>query len=188
MKKEARFVWVLLAAVILSSGACQHKPAYSDIDANKTSRSQNQNVGTQVAAAEPQPGESPAPQTSPSAPQRPAFQAPSFLDRAKGGIKDLPQYPRSYQTNVQFGAIQGVNTATFLFSTSDPMDKIAPFFEQAIKNNNWTVKDKILDPEFSEWTLEKGKDDSAKVRVSKGQRGAMSIMIVRGEKLEEPAK
>ena len=90
--------------------------------------------------------------------------------------------------NVQIAPVQGFNTAVFMFSTPDPMDKVAPFFEKAIKDNHWTVVDKVNDPEYSEWTLEKGKDNSAKVRVSKDQNGKMSILFIRGEKIPEPAK
>ena len=191
MKIQVRFLWILLAAIIVASGACQHKPAYSEIDANKASRNQNQNSDSQASSAKPAPAESPAataPQPSPATPQRPSFQTPSFLDATRGEIKDLPNYPRSLRVNAQMGALQGVNTTTFVFTTSDPMDKVAAFFDQAIKNNHWTVTDKMLDPELSEWTLEKGKDNSGKVRVSKDQTGRINIIIIRGEKLQEPGK
>jgi hypothetical protein len=191
MKKQVRLLWVVLAAIIVAAGACKHKPAYSDIDANKTSRNQNQNGGTEATAAQPAPGESPAApasQPSPAAPQRPSFQSPSFLDATRGEIKDLPSYPSAQRVNVQIGAVQGVNTATFVFTTRDPMDKITAFFDQAIKNNHWTVTDKMIDPELSEWTLEKAKDNSAKVRATKDQTGRINIIIIRGEKLQEPGK
>jgi hypothetical protein len=185
MKIQVRFLWVLPAAVIFASG-CQHKPAYSDIDANKNSRNQNQSGESQASSAQPAPAESPA-APPPAAPPRPSFQRPSFLD-GRGEIADLPNYPKSQRVNVQIGAVQGVNTATFVLTTSDPMDRIAAFFDQAIKNNHWTVTDKMLDPELSEWTLEKGKDNSGKVRVSKDQTGRMNIIIIRGEKVQEPGK
>ena len=191
MKIQERFLWVLLAAMIVASGACRHKPAYSDIDANKASRNQNQNGESQASSAQPAPAESPAataPQPSPAAPQRPSFQSPSFLDPTRGGIKDLPSYPNAQRVHVQIGVVQGVNTATLVFNTGDPMDRIAAFFDPAIKNNHWTVTEKMLDPELSEWTLEKGKDDSGKVRASKDQNGRISIIIIRGEKLQEPGK
>ena len=186
MRKQ--FSTILLAAMVLALGACQHKPAYSDIDPNKT-KAQNQNTESQPAANDANPSVSatpPAAQPSSAAPQRPAL--PSFIDQARGGIKDLPNYPRSQRVNVQIAPVQGFNTAVFIFSTPDPMEKVAPFFEQAIKDNHWTVVDKVNDPEYSEWTLEKGKDNSAKVRVSKDQNGKMTIMFVRGEKIPEPAK
>ena len=186
MKKQVRLLWVLLLAVMFAP-ACKHKPAYSEIDANRTSRNQNQNVENPASAAQPA-GESPtAPQPSPAAPQRPSFQRPSFLD-ARGGIADLPNYPGAQRVNAQIGAVQGISTATFVLSTHDPMDKVAAFFDQAIKNNHWTVTDKVTDPELSEWTLEKGKDNSGKVRATKDQTGRINIIIIRGQKLQEPGK
>jgi len=75
------------------------------------------------------------------------------------------------------------------FTTTDAMDKITAFFERVIKENKWIVADKIIDPEFSEWTLKKGEDNDAKVQVKKDQKtGAMGIVIVRSEKLEAPSK
>jgi hypothetical protein len=188
MKKQERLLWALLAAVIFAS-ACKHKPAYSEIDANKNARTQNQNVENQAAAAQPAPTESPAaPQPSPAAHQRPSVQRPSFLD-ARGEITDLPNYPGAQRTNAQIGPVQqGVNTATFVSTTHAPMDKIAAFFDQSIKNNHWTVTDRTIDPELSEWTLEKGKDNSGRVRATKDQTGRVSIIIIRGERLQEPGK
>jgi hypothetical protein len=85
--------------------------------------------------------------------------------------------------------MEGVNTMSLAFTTTDPMDKIAAFYEKVIKDNKWTVIDKIIDPEFSEWTLKKGKDNSAKVQVKKDQQtSALNIVMVRGEKLEAPSK
>jgi hypothetical protein len=73
--------------------------------------------------------------------------------------------------------------------SGDPMDKITAFYERAIKENKWTVIDKIIDPEFSEWSLKKGDEQSAKVQVKKDeQTGAMIIVIVRGEKMDGASK
>ena len=44
------------------------------------------------------------------------------------------------------------------------MDKIAAFFERVTKENKWTVINKIIDPEFSEWNLKKGPDDTQRCR------------------------
>jgi len=69
------------------------------------------------------------------------------------------------------------------------MEKITAFYEQVIKANKWTVVDKLIDPELSEWVLKKGEENSAKVQVKKDLKtSTMNIVIVRGEKLEEPAK
>jgi hypothetical protein len=69
------------------------------------------------------------------------------------------------------------------------MDRIAAFYDRAIKDNQWKVNDRIIDPELSEWNLEKGKDNTGKVQVKRDtQTGRLNIIIVRGEKIAQPAK
>ena len=189
-KREGTLIGLLLTLAVIYSG-CRNKPAYNDIDANRTSRTQNQNGETQPAIAPSGQGEpvtvAPTP-PSPPPPQRPGFKSPSFLDQATGEIKDLPYYPRAVRVNAQIGPMQGVNMASFVFQTRDPMDKVTAFYEQAIKKNHWTVIEKKIDPELSEWNLQKG-EDGAKVQVKKDpQTGALNIMLVRGEKLVEQNK
>jgi len=194
MNKEARLLCLSLAVLVIAAlAACSHKPSYSEMDANRTARNQNQNQNqnseSQPTAATPSVEPPAATQPAPAPPPAPAVKRPSFMDQAKGDIKDLPSYPRAYRVNIQVGPIQGVNTMLLTLKTTDPMDKITAFYERVIKENKWTVVDKIIDPEFSEWSLKKGEDSSAKVEVRKDQQTrAMNIMIVRGEKLEEPGK
>jgi hypothetical protein len=189
MNKKVRLLWLIAAAAIVTSAGCSRKPAYSEMDANRTSRNQNQNSEAQTTATPPNAAPSPAaPEPAPT-PQIPKFKNPSFLDPVRGDIKDLPNYPRAQRVNVQIGPVQGVNIASITLRTRDPMDQIRAFFEQAIKTNHWAVSNKIIDPELSEWTLSKGEQNSAKVQVKKEpQTGTMIIIIVRGEKIEEPAK
>lgn len=192
MNKDARLVCLSLAVLVIAALAgCAHKPAYSEMDANRASgtrnQNQNQNGEGHSTASTPPAVEPPAAALGP--PPAPAVKRPSFMDQAKGDIRDLPSYPRAYRVNMQIGPIQGVNTMLLTLKTTDPMDKITAFYERVIKDNKWTVIDKIIDPEFSEWSLKKGEDSSAKVQVKKDQQTrAMNIMIVRGEKLEEPDK
>lgn len=188
MNKEARLLCLLLgAAAIAGLAGCAHKPAYSEMDANKSSRNQNQNADGQAAASPPAAVEPLPAQPAPAPP--PAFKTPSFMDQSKGEAKDLPSYPGSLRTTVQLGPVQGMNTLTLGFITGDPMDKIAAFFERAIKLNLWTVSDKVIDPELSEWNLKKGEDNRAKVLVKKDQAtGGMNIVMVRAEKLEASGK
>jgi hypothetical protein len=188
-KKEARLLCLSLAVVVSAALAgCAHKPAYSEMDANRTSRNQNQN---QNQNSEGQATESTPPAVEPPAAAQPApapaIKGPSFVDQAKGDIRDLPSYPHAYRVNVQIGPMQGVNMMLLALKTTDPMDKITAFYERVIKDNKWTVINKVIDPEFSEWTLKKGEDNSAKVQVKKDQQtSAMNIVILRGEKLEGP--
>jgi len=194
MNKEARWIWVLFVAVLVALAGCAHKPAYSEMDASRASTNQNQNQNrsndAQVTPSEPAPGAaSPTEAAQPAAAPSTAFKNPSFMDQAKGDIKDLPGYPRSYRVSAQIGPLQGVNTMSLGLRSSDPMDKIAAYYERVIKENKWTVIDKIVDPEFSEWNLKKGEADSAKVQIRKDpQSNAMNIVIVRGERSEGASK
>ena len=197
MNKEARLVCLSLAVVVIAAlAACSHKPAYSEMDANRTARNQNhnqnqnQNSEGQSTASTPPAVEPPAaPEPAHVPPPAPAVKPPSFMDQRTGGIKDLPSYPPAYRVNIRIGPLQGVNTISLALKTTDPMDKITAFYERVIRDNKWTVIDKIIDPEFSEWSLKKGEDNSAKVQVKKDQQtSAMTIVMVRGEKLAEPGK
>ena len=192
MKAKVRLFLLLAWALLVTAVGCRHKPAYSDIDANKTSRSQNQNSDVQGGTTPSTVAESPASPTAqpaPSPPQVQSFKSPRFMDQTGGDIKDLPNYPRARRVNVQMGANQGVNTVAMVLQTTDTMDMIAAYYEEAIKNNHWTVIDKRIDPEQSDWNLKKGEENSAKVQVKKDLRTRrMSIIISRAEKSEEPGK
>jgi hypothetical protein len=194
MKRELQLMCLVLVAVVFAGlFGCSHKPAYSEMDTNKSSRNQNQNqnqTSEGQAAAPVQPAPQPAADAAQTAPSTPApFKTPTFLDQASGGIKDLPTYPNAARVSVQLGPIEGVNTMSLIYVTGDPMDKIAAFYTRVIKDQKWTVSDKILDPELSEWTLKKGEDNSAKVQVKKDQKtGAFNIVMVRGEQMQAPKK
>jgi hypothetical protein len=192
----------LLATAISVATGCAHKPAYSDLDANRGSVKQGQNqsnanqaaattASDQPSATSPaQPAESPAAGSSASAtPTNTPIKRPTFIDDAKGGIRDLPSYPGAQRVSMQLGPFQGVNTMSLGLRTGDSMDKISAFYEQVIKANKWTVVDKLIDPEMSEWNLKKGEENSAKVQVKKDLKtNVMNIVIVRGEKMDEPTK
>lgn len=194
MIKEVRLLWLFLAlTAIVTTNGCGHKPAYSDIDANRTSRPNNQNSeGTAATTPAPAGPELPAtgvsqPQGSPPSDQR--FKTPSFLDQGSGVIKDLPNYPQARRTGVQIGPNQGLNVMTLTLQTGDSMDLISAFYQKAIKDNQWTVVAKVIDPDLCEWTLKKGEENSARIQVKKDPTTSRkNIIIVRGEKLEEPSK
>lgn len=186
MNKEVKLVWLLAVGMLLVSVACR-KPAYSEIDTNRSRASQNQNAAGQAGAAQITADQTPEAGAAQPPPQ--AFKRPTFLDAVTGDIKDLPAYPGANKISVQFGPMQGSNFASFVLQTGDPMDKITAYYERIIKSNNWTVTDKTIDPELSEWALKKGENDSASVKVKKDpQSGRMNIVIVRGEKLPDTAK
>jgi hypothetical protein len=187
MNKRVTVLCLVLAGI--ATGACKHKPAYSDIDANanRPASNQNQNAEAQPNAAQPSAGESqasPPPATPPEAPKPPAFKRPRFLDEVSGEIKDLPGYPGAYRATGRIGPSGEANMASFVLQSSDSMDKIVAFYERVIKANRWTVLNKVIDQEASEWRLSKGQDESAKVEVKKDQQtGRMTILVVRGERL-----
>lgn len=194
MSREVRIFGVcLLVTVMTLWTGCARKPAYSEIDANRGTVKENQNQPNASQAASPgassQPSatepEATSPASTPSTPaSAPTTKRPSFLDDATGGIKDIPSYPGAFRVNMQVGPVEGVNTMALGLRSRDSMDKITAFYEQAIKANKWTVVDKLIDPELSEWNLKKGEENSAKVQVKKDlTSGAMNIVIVRGEKL-----
>lgn len=196
MLKEGRFFLLLLAvaAIVLSNG-CKHKPAYSDIDANRTASSRaqsvNENSGT-TPAPDAAPELPPAPASQPPVSQAPPaqrFKSPSFIDQATGGIKDLPNYPRAKRSSIQIGPNQGFNVMALVFQTPDSMGLIAEFYQKAIKDNRWTVVASVIDPELSEWTIKKGEENTAKIEVKKDPATSkMNISILRAEKLEEISK
>ena len=197
MNRDARFSWVWLLVFAVAVGAgCSRKPAYSDMDPKSASPNQNQNqnqnqsADAQANVSTPPAGQPATPDAAqPAAAPSTTFKSPTFLDQANGGIKDLPSYPNAVRVNISIGPVQGINTMSLAFTTSDSMDKIAPYFDRVIKANKWTVIDKIIDPEFSEWKLKKGEDHNAKVQVKKNeQTKVMNIIMVRGEKLEASGK
>lgn len=172
---------------IVTCVGCSHKPAYSDLDANRNSRIQNQNAETQASSQPPAGAEAPPASASQANPaQTDAVKPPSFMT-ATGAIKDLPSYPRAARVNVQIGPVQQATVMTLLLHTRDSMEKVQAFYTQAIKENNWTVTDKLLDPELSQWTLNKDERNNAKVEVKKDLKtGSLDIAIVRAEKFETP--
>jgi hypothetical protein len=186
MKTELRVIALLITTPILMSAACRNKPAYSEMDANKTAKVENSNSGEQASVTPPP---EPVPAQSPPPVQTRQFKLPTFLDPTNGSIKDLPSYPGARKTNQIIGPAEGTNAATTVYTSADSMEKIAAFYERVIKVNKWVVSNKLIDPDVSEWVLKKGEDDNAKVSVNKDSNtGHMTIFMVRSEKLEQPPK
>ena len=179
-----RFVALILFLSMMISTGCSHKPAYSNV-----------NVSRQREAPSPQTAAEPASPTEPSqgAPaqqpgtENPAQVArvqakiPSFLDQATGSAKDIPRYPKSVTASISYGPMQGHDTLSLALQSHDSMDKIADFYDKALKANNWTIVDKTRDVELSEWVLKKGDRDEGKVQIRKAPTGGLYIIIVRVE-------
>ena len=110
------------------------------------------------------------------------------MDIAKGYPKDLPNYPQASRLNLQYGPYENTDTFSIALQTSDPMDKIAAFYDQVVKSNGWTVSNRLVDPEYSEWVLTKKEDNDAKVTVQKDKQTNKSFIIVVARTAKLPQK
>jgi hypothetical protein len=188
-----KFLCAILVCIFsIGFAACGNRPAYSNINTSREVREANQNNGLTAGESasraadqtntSAQPAEAQAQQ--PGQPQSQQFKPPKFM--ANGGAKDLPNYPQAIVKSIQFGPVQGTDTMSLVLETRDSMDKIAAFYDKAIKSNGWTVDSKTFDPEFAEWNLRKPFDNEGKVQVKMDPRTkAMNIVIARTEKITE---
>jgi hypothetical protein len=184
---------VFVVAAGLSVAACgPHQPAYKDINTNQPAPSANQNSDGSVGKPLPENanGASPTagqiPPTSPAQP--PAFRMPAFMDATKGYPKDLPNYPQAATVNVQYGPREETDVFSIAMQTRDPMDKITAFYDKMIKANGWTVANRLVDPEYSEWVLKKGEIDEAKVTVQKDKQSSKNFFIAVARTARQPQK
>ena len=176
-------VWMICFALVaaLGAAACARGPAYKDINTNQSSPANQAPAPTAVppppanlnSAAAPA-GQVPPPEAA----QTPAFRMPAFMDAAKGAPKDLPNYPGGAILNIQYGPQADVDTFSIALQTTDSMDKIAAFYDKAVKSNGWDVSQRQIDPEYSEWLLKKNANDEAKVTVQRAKQGNMLVIVV----------
>jgi hypothetical protein len=177
---------IIVLIVVAGLGiACGHHPAYQDINTNQPAKAEPQSSGA-PGAPEASAG---APAGQAAAPtQAPAFRAPAFMDKAKGYPKDLPIYPAATIINVQYGPRENIDVYSVAMQTHDPMDKITAFYDKLVKSNGWTVANRTIDPEYSEWMLKKADDDEAKITVQKDQKAPRFIIVAaRTSKPSPPA-
>lgn len=128
----------------------------------------------------------PAPPAPSPGAARPPFRIPVFIDTSKGGVVDLPQYPNSVLTNIQYGPVKSVgDTAMILASTTEPIEKVKAFYEKVIRGHNWTVTSQTAEPENYKWQLKKGERDEGMVQLRKDSRTQAIIIII--SRLEKPA-
>ncbi len=202
MKVTALMILILM---LVGLAGCK-KPAYSDMKVDEKGREAKQdNEPTSnpsaTSAAETPTNPSPTPSADPSAPLTPTVPAPiesaqaptpvpmpSFFDTTKGQIKDLPTYPESVVRNMQVGPLNGVASTLILLDARGPMEKIAKFYDAAVKSKGWTVVVRIDDPEIYKLELKKGDLNEALVQVNQDkQSGRITIMLSRAEQ-PPPAK
>jgi len=184
-----KFFSMLIISLCLIPVACGNKkPAYSDIQTDKDGRAVNQNSNQEAAATSDQATERQQPAPAPAAQPAP-FKVPEFFDINTGQIKDIPSYPRSTRVSVQYGPLQGTQSAMIILQTGDPVEKIAEFYDRAIKTNGWKVVSDQRDRDIMKIELQKGDRGEGLVRVIKDERtGLVNIGLSRIEKPAQPAQ
>ena len=196
-----RFFLLMATAGSLFAFACHHKPAYSDIKPSESQKSREQRANPPAAADEAaaQPAPSSGSEEEQAKPDPPApppvvpgesagprsteMKPPPFLDPNTGEFKDLPRYPRAARTYAQIGPINGVDAGMFMLETAASYQRIAEFYDQAVKKNGWTVVSNTRDAEYYRWELKKGKGSEAIIEVkSDGKSLRKNIMLSRAER------
>ena len=171
---------LLLAALTVGATvACRQKPAYSDMQLGP-SASNNQNSANQPAPALNANDAGAAARNSNS--QAAQFKLPLFIDERTGEIKDLPTYPGAYRSNAQYGPQKGADSAFVALQTGDSIEKVAAFYNNAIKSNGWTVSTTTHEPEFYQIDFKKGDTHQGTVQARKNpQTGYVDIGLSRVE-------
>ena len=133
-----------------------------------------------------QPTSAQAPENKPAPP--PPIKTASFWNPNTGEIKDLPSYPGGARMNVQYGPVNGVDSAFIMLTTGDTVEKIAAYYDKSVKSAGWKVTERMSDSELYKVKLKKGDLDEALVQVEKdAQTGARRILLSRLEKPKPPA-
>jgi hypothetical protein len=196
--KKVIFVLLMISSLLVV-GCNFGKPAYSDVQVDNKTKGE-------TSRAEPTAAQNPTPPANPSedpiakaereaglvnsAQQNPPqekkeMQIPSFFVSGKTEIKDLPKYSKSNILNVQYGPVNGVNSAMLIFESRDSVEKINEFYEKTIKSNGWSVVTNIKDPDNFEYTLIKGQRDEALIRIKKDPQSGSSVILL--SRTEKPA-
>lgn len=180
----------LLAVAIVS--ACERQPQENQ---NRGREVVNRNTSAPPDANSP-PTDAPAagneappvglqpPQTNSAPPA--AMPPPPFWNTTTGEIKDLPSYPGGARMNVQYGPLNGMDTGFVMLTTMDPMEKIAAFYDKAIKAQGWTVANKLADQEMYKVQLKKDANNEAIVQVEREpQARHLRIVLTRLQKTDQ---
>ncbi|HLG14489.1 MAG TPA: hypothetical protein VJH03_08310 [Blastocatellia bacterium] len=186
--------WVaVLAAMAVAQAGCESKAPTSGADVANANSNESPPPTALGSNANSAPGDSAATgQAAPGQEQQVGGartreeKLPSFIDPKTGEIKDLPSFPSARRTNAMFGPIQGVQSGMLVLQTNTPIEKVAEFYEKAIKKMGWKVASALRDPEVYKWELKKGERDEALVQVKKETGGRISIVLSRLEKPPQP--
>jgi hypothetical protein len=194
MMKFLLMLITLLAVALVC--ACERQPQENR---NQGMEAVNRNTSTLADAPTPPP-DAPAaagneeappvglqPPATNSAPPS-AMNPPSFWNPTTGEIKDLPSYPGGSRMNVQYGPLNGMDTGFIMLTTMDSMEKIAAYYDKAIKAQGWTVANKMADQEMYKVQLKKDANNEAIVQVEKQpQTKQLRIVLTRLQKSKQAA-
>ena len=184
-----RMIGLIGLSVVVSLTACK-KPSYSDykVDEHGTVRNDNK----QEPAAKPLDPESDLKQSGAMAsqaesPRKEGVQMPDFFDRQRGRVKDLPLYPRSQATNIQFGPMGGLNVVMQVFRTSDKFETVTAFFDHALKAGEWKIASNDRGADLYTWELTKGASDQAAIQVERQKEQGIVFIVLRRAQPIAPA-
>jgi hypothetical protein len=188
MKKV--FYGCLLITGLLVSGCHFGKPAYDDVKVDKkttgdtktaepTATQNPESKEDPIAKAEKEAGiGNPPTPTTPPAEEKKVPQVPEFLDTAKGQIKDLPPFPKSRVVNVQYGPINGISSAMYIYQANETPENVAAFFEKSVTSNGWKILSRTKEPDNFEFTLGKGTRDEGIIRVKKDTQSKATVILL----------
>jgi hypothetical protein len=189
--------YVFLPALILSAAltlACSRKPAYSDIQVNQANSNQSQAaqseptpnpVAEEIGKLEQKPPAQAQAEQSPG--QAARLKVPDFMDLEKGQIKDLPTYPGAVVTNVQYGPINGIDSAMMMLQARGSMTELAAFYDRAVKSNGWTIVRNTRDADNYRVQLLKADKGEAVIEIKKDTRSNFYyIMLSRAGSAPQP--
>lgn len=193
MKKLFQYsILVLVVCLNFVMSGCNRKPAYSDIKVEQPARANSESAQTANKSADPvaevdQKAQAAESQPSAQPTEQKKFEIPASLDTTKGEIKDIPKYPGSGVTNIQYGPLGDASVVFMVLQAKGPIEKIGEYYDKEIKRNGWTVVSNTRDPILYEWTLKKGEANEATVKITKDENsGAIYIALTRTEKKVEP--
>jgi hypothetical protein len=117
----------------------------------------------QLLAAGSQPGPSAQPQPSQTPPKE--ITPPDFWDQKKGGVKDLPTFPKSLTTSMQMGPMGGAEVVILFGTVHGTFDEAVSYYDQQIKKNGWKSYFNTRDPGEVVWKMTKGQREEAAVQL-----------------------
>jgi hypothetical protein len=196
MKKFIQgFILIIIFSLSILIFGCNRKPAYSDVKVENPARAGEPSPTAEKPAdpvaevdrkAESTNQQPTAPNSPQPAEQKP-FVIPAFFDSTKGAIKDIPRYPDSSITNMQYGPLGEATVVFMVMQSKGPVEKIGAFYDKELKRNGWKILSNTRDPILYEWTLKKDDANEGTVKVTKEETsGTIYIALTRSEKKVEP--